>query len=354
MAQLSYSLQDCASHIREGGLVGFPTETVYGLGASIYNEEAIRSIFLAKGRPLSDPVIIHVNSLEEALTLIDETDSDILSTYSHLGNTFWPGPLTIVCKAADFISPLLTAGSGFIGVRCPNHSVARELISLATVPIAAPSANKFTHVSPTSAQHVIDDFKDSSYPIQVIDGGKCSVGVESTVIKLFNRNGVKITILRRGGVSHNALKHALTGRNVEIDVVVEHKSEEDFAESPGQMLKHYSPVIDTYLVCEAGHPDTCIGEVDSAAVIDFSNCLRLKDAKGYRDLSENGDVMEAMNNIYDYLRWSESTGANCVIIPEIDISNTHEHISTLYDRVYRACAGRRVVIINRHIYTVKN
>lgn len=353
MAHLATSLEDCAQHIRSGGLVGFPTETVYGLGASIYNEEAVRSIFLAKGRPLSDPVIVHVNSIDEALSLIDETDSDILDVYRFLGNTFWPGPLTVVCKAASFITPLLTAGSGFLGVRCPNHSLARELIAQAGLPIAAPSANKFTHVSPTSAQHVIDDFKDSSYDIRVIDGGKCRVGVESTVIKLYKRDGVKISILRRGGISHNALNTALTGRNVEIDVIVQHKTEEDFAEAPGQMLKHYSPVIDTYLI-STGHADICIGNLESAAVIDFGNVLGLKDCKAYRDLSPTGDVEEAMNNIYDYLRWSETTNASIVIIPEIDLSTPHDHIATLYDRVYRACAGRRAVLQNQQIFSLKS
>ncbi len=149
----------CAESIKSGKVVGFPTETVYGLGASALNIEAVKKIFEYKGRPLSDPLIVHVTSVEMGKKLIN-IDDDTYKHFKLLSDKFWPGPLTMVLKANfNVISPILTASTEYIGIRYPNNLLAQKLIDYSGVPIAAPSANKFCHVSPVNPYHVYEDFK---------------------------------------------------------------------------------------------------------------------------------------------------------------------------------------------------
>jgi L-threonylcarbamoyladenylate synthase len=208
------SMDSAASLIRSGGLVAFPTETVYGLGANALDADAVRSIFKAKGRPLTDPLIVHVTSLEKALELVDITGDEQM-VFQSLGAAFWPGPLTIIAKAADCIPALVTAQTGFVGLRVPLHPLAIALIGASDRPIAAPSANRFGHVSPTKARHVLVDFLQhgaldkevlilnaeneaetvvesqsavSSYP-------SCEVGIESTVLKIISASRKVCTLI---------------------------------------------------------------------------------------------------------------------------------------------------------------
>ena len=150
-------ISKAASLIKQGGLVAFPTETVYGLGANALNEEAVLSIFKAKGRPLTDPVIIHVSTAIMATELLEIEDDSSRQMFEILTTCFWPGPLTIIAKAKPFVPKVVSAGTGFVGVRCPSHPLAIALIIASGLPIAAPSANRFGHVSPTKARHVLAD-----------------------------------------------------------------------------------------------------------------------------------------------------------------------------------------------------
>ena len=189
-------------------MVSFPTETVYGLGANAHNADACVSIFTTKGRPLTDPLIVHVHSLEHALEQIDQSDEKVVSLFKLLAAKYWPGPLTTVVKANMKVIPsLVTAETGYVGVRIPNHQIALDLIRTSGLPLAAPSANKFGHVSPSKAEHVFSDFhKDSE--VYIIDGGACSFGIESTVLKLaydHTEKAYHLLILRRGGVSETSL-----------------------------------------------------------------------------------------------------------------------------------------------------
>lgn len=178
------TIDEASQVLDQGKLVSFPTETVYGLGANALSAPACTSIFTSKGRPLTDPLIVHVHSLEQALTLIDHSDSAVVELFKKLAEKYWPGPLTIVVRAnLDIIPSLLTAETGFIGVRMPNNEMALNLLRTFGKPIAAPSANKFGHVSPTKAEHVYKDFYQDS-EVLIIDGGSCSFGIESTVLKV--------------------------------------------------------------------------------------------------------------------------------------------------------------------------
>ncbi|HKS71272.1 MAG TPA: L-threonylcarbamoyladenylate synthase, partial [Ktedonobacterales bacterium] len=191
------AIAEAAALLRAGRLVAFPTETVYGLGADATSAQAVEGIFAAKERPHSDPLIVHLAAAEE----LGRAAREVPELAGRLAARFWPGPLTLILPRAEAIPPIVAAGGSTVGVRVPSHPVARALIAAAGVPLAAPSANRFMHTSPTSAAHVLADL-DGRIDC-VLDAGPCTVGVESTVLD------VTVTpprILRPGGVTLEALR----------------------------------------------------------------------------------------------------------------------------------------------------
>lgn len=214
--------------IIEGGLVAFPTETVYGLGANALNAEAVERIFKAKERPANDPVIIHIEDLEQ-LNLIARDIPDI--AYD-LAETFWAGALTMVLKRSQHVPDIVTAGQDTVAVRMPAHPIALSLIQIAGVPIAAPSANRFGRPSPTSAVHVMHDL--AGRVDVVLDGGNTHIGVESSIIDL---TSPVPTMLRPGGISLEELRRHLPS----LAFRPQHILDDHIAPSPGTLLKHYSP-----------------------------------------------------------------------------------------------------------------
>jgi L-threonylcarbamoyladenylate synthase len=215
------SLTKAAQLLRAGRLVAFPTETVYGLGASALDEAAVRRIFEAKGRPFSSPLIVHVASIAMARELALEWPENAELLARH----FWPGPLTIIVLKKPIVPDLVTAGLPSVGLRIPAHPVARALLEAVQIPIAAPSANRFTELSPTTAEHVRESL--GSRVDLILDGGPCAVGIESTVISLA---GPTTRILRPGMVSQTEIEQVIGP--VEIG---------SGPESPGQHPRHYSP-----------------------------------------------------------------------------------------------------------------
>lgn len=333
------SLALASKTLHAGKLVSFSTETVYGLGANALNADACRSIFTTKGRPLTDPLIVHVHSMEKAQGLISHENERISTIFKELGSKLWPGPLTLVTKAnLDVIPSLITAETGFVGIRIPNHPVAKALLEKSDLPIAAPSANKFGHVSPTKAEHVYHDFhKDSE--VLILDGGQCSFGIESTVVKI---SETQLTILRKGGVSHQKLEQHCEGLGLEIVSLTQQqatKPEDNNCEAPGQFLRHYSPDIDSFLFKgETSLP------MANAVLMDFGSRFASLESqvKCYRDLSPKGDCAEAINNVYDMLRWAE-TNTECTHVLIADLSeqlDKAEHMAALFDRLYRATSGK--------------
>ena len=176
LKQSQSAIKEAAALLARGELVSFPTETVYGLGASINSERALANVFKAKGRPQTNPLIVHIsdpNMIEDVadLTMISEENKALLF---RLTETFWPGALTVVCKAQSLISPLITATTGYVGIRMPSNSISIDLVNELGVPIAGPSANRFGHVSPTRAEHVYQDFKNQDEAhVYILDGGPC-------------------------------------------------------------------------------------------------------------------------------------------------------------------------------------
>lgn len=214
---------DAAARIRAGGVVAFPTETVYGLGANALDAAAVRKIFELKGRPQTSPLIVHVASTAMAREIAEWPEPA-----EELAARFWPGPLTLVLPKKSVIPDIVTAGLQTVGVRMPDHPLALELIREAGVPIAAPSANRFTGISPTTAQHVRMAFGDL---VPVLDGGATRVGIESTVVAI--ENG-KLKLLRPGMISLGELEQQRAGSGAHA--------------APGMHARHYSPRTPVLLV----------------------------------------------------------------------------------------------------------
>ena len=268
-----------AALIKSGKLVAFPTETVYGLGANVYDAHAVAGIFAAKGRPTFNPLISHIADPDE-LAGYAEADSRAL----FLAQKFWPGPLTFVLRRKDEnpALDLVCAGLKTITVRCPSHPVARALIRQSGVPIAAPSANRSQTISPTTADAVYDSLGDKVD--MILDGGACAVGVESTILDLTTPQAV---LLRAGGVTKEELEQALN-ETVQIS-----DGNPNRPTSPGQLLKHYAPAKTLRINATSREP----GEL----FIGFGAGYEWADL----NLSPTGDLREAAANLFAYMRQAD-------------------------------------------------
>ncbi len=237
-SQREENLLKAAEIIKRGGLVAIPTETVYGLGASALNEDAVKRIFEVKGRPQDNPLIIHVESADA----LNQWCRNVPDTAFRLAEMFWPGPLTMVLPKNELIPPRVTAGMDTVAVRCPDHPATLRLIELSGVPIAAPSANISGKPSPTTAAHVMHDI--SGKIEAVLDGGECRVGLESTIIDL---SVSPPRLLRPGGISLEQLRSALG--EVDVDPAVFRKLEAgEKPKAPGMKYTHYSPEAEVIIL----------------------------------------------------------------------------------------------------------
>ena len=236
------ALREAARILQAGGLVAFPTETVYGLGANALNEQAVRAIFAAKGRPADNPLIVHVPTIEDAepLCYIDERSRRVM-------RRFCPGPLTLLMPKKPCIPEATNAGLASVAVRIPSHPVAQKMLRACKVPVAAPSANTSGKPSPTTAQHVYHDLH-GKLPL-ILDGGECQVGLESTVVDM---SGDIPTVLRPGGVTPEMLLEVLDQVRV-ADSVLRPLQKGEKALSPGMMYKHYAPGGELWMV--RGRPE---------------------------------------------------------------------------------------------------
>ena len=224
--------------LKDGELVAIPTETVYGLAADALNGEAVANIFKAKGRPMDNPLIVHIADLSQ----VDDLVAFVPPVLEDLAKAFWPGPLTVIMEKSDLIPDEVSAGLDTVAIRMPSHPVARAIIKAAGTPLAAPSANTSGMPSPTTAAHVLHDMDGKI--AAVVDGGPCEVGVESTVLTLCTRVP---RILRPGRVTPEDLFDVLGDVDVD-DAVLGQLAEGAVAASPGMKYKHYSPKAEVYIV----------------------------------------------------------------------------------------------------------
>jgi L-threonylcarbamoyladenylate synthase len=246
-----HAIRDAAAALRRGELVAFPTETVYGLGANALDAQAVARVYAAKGRPAWNPLIVHVADVDTARTLARHWPAGA----TRLAAACWPGPLTLVLPKAPHVPDTATAGRDAVGIRIPDHPVALALLREAGVPVVAPSANRFTQVSPTTAAHVQGAL--GNRVSHILDGGPCQVGIESTVLDLTQDPPV---VLRPGMVSADALADILGVQVLEKSAVLQHdKDTHESPVAPGQADRHYAPHADVWLM-EPGQE----GEVTAA------------------------------------------------------------------------------------------
>ena len=253
------AIEEGARLILSGELVVFPTETVYGLGADAFNEKAVGDIFKAKGRPQDNPLIVHIASIDQ----VKDVAKDVPEAFYAIAEKFMPGPISVVLKKGDKVPYVVTAGGETVAVRMPENKVARALMSAST-PLAAPSANKSKHVSPTTAEHVYDDLKGEV--ALIIDDGPCKVGIESTVLDLTTDIP---TVLRPGAVTVEMLSEVL-GEVVASGKVIK------IAKSPGMKYTHYAPKVKTVVAVSPQH-----------AVEEYDRCVR-----------EGGNPILVYRNVY--------------------------------------------------------
>lgn len=316
-------VEEGARIIRNGGLVVFPTETVYGLGANAFDEKAVQSIFKAKGRPQDNPLIVHISSLQQ----VDEIAVDVPDAFYRLAERFMPGPLTVILKKSDKIPFAVTAGGDTVGVRMPDNVYARQLIA-ESFPLAAPSANRSKHISPTTAQHVFEDL-DGEVEL-ILDDGPCRVGIESTVLDMTSDVP---TILRPGAVTADML----------LDVVGEvcHNGKViKIAKAPGMKYTHYAPIVETVTAVDVDH---AVREYDRQLSLGKKPCIVARDI--YRDKTQERELIslgvtveDYTRNIYSALHVAEKT-YDFIIVEQLHGDGLE---ASVMNRVSKAAGGKEV------------
>jgi len=313
-------IQKAASILRNGGLVAFPTETVYGLGADGLNPLAVARIFEVKQRPSFDPLILHVGFPEDIQKLFKNPDDTRINS---LVNKFWPGPLTIVAEKQCTVPDIVTSGMQTVAVRMPSNNMALELIREAGIPVAAPSANLFGKLSPTMPQHVQKQLKGVDY---LLDGGRTQIGVESTIISF---TGQDARLLRPGTITFEQLK--------EIIPEIEWASDQDERnmEAPGQLKSHYSPEKPLFIFDKVLHKIK-----PGSGVIYFSIPeMVAENAEETIILSESGDMIEAAARLFSALHDMENNPfIQRIFIEKIEEKGIGEAIM---DRVRKAAYRHR-------------
>ena len=302
-------IERAAEILRTGGLVGIPTETVYGLGANGLNGDAVSNIFTAKGRPQDNPLILHV---PEA-SWLERYCRDIPEAAWKLAEAFWPGPMTMILPRKEMVPDAVTAGLDTVGIRCPGHELCREIIRLADVPVAAPSGNRSGRPSPTTAAHMLEDMEGRIDAI--VDGGPCSVGVESTIIDV---TCDPPCLLRPGGVTLEQLRSVLG--EVALDpAITRAMAAGEKPRAPGMKYRHYAPVAPVTVV--TGSPDLCARYIaDHAAhndgIICFDEYLPLfrtpGSARTVLGIGPADDKEEQARRIFDALRSFDHTGVPAI------------------------------------------
>jgi len=307
------SIEDAVALLRIGNVVAFPTETVYGLGAIAYNERAVARIFEIKDRPRFDPLIVHTENAQLAFDLCERTPP----MATRLANAFWPGPLTLVLPKHSSIPDIVTAGLPSVAVRVPAHPIAQRLLAAIAAPLAAPSANRFGRISPTSAAHVRNDL-GTDVPL-VLDGGSCTLGIESTILSLFDE---RPRLLRYGSISLEDIR-AVIG---EVDLSVN-----AFArpESPGQMPSHYAPITRLEPLRDHLRP----GDSERVGLL----AIGPTSATGYSAievLSPTNDLKEAACNLFAALRRLDERKLDRIVC---EFAPPHGLGNAINDRLWRGC-----------------
>lgn len=317
-AFIGHNIDIAVSLLRKGEAVAIPTETVYGLAANALDARAVARIYQIKQRPSFDPLIIHLYSFERVGKYVEA----IPAAFEKLAEKFTPGPITFLLKKKEIIPDMVTAGSPYVAVRIPAHHVTRELLSKLDFPLAAPSANPFGYISPTTAQHVADQLGSKVY--YILDGGPCEVGVESTIVGM-NECG-EIEILRKGGLSVEDIESCV-GKVKVRDISTSNP------EVPGMLLSHYAPKVP--LILGDLNALTHGAQHDRTGVLAFKNFLQHISTKHQVVLSPSGNYMDAARNLFAGMRYLDNCDIDVIyaeLLPETDLG------VAINDRLRRASA----------------
>ncbi|WP_152286758.1 L-threonylcarbamoyladenylate synthase [Flavicella marina] len=316
MTLVSNDIQKAAEILANNELVAIPTETVYGLAANIFSESGIKKIFALKQRPLFNPLIVHTHSIEE----LDKFVSYIPNKAKLLAEKFWPGSLTMVLPKKSDVPDLVTAGKDTVGVRIPNHTVTLELLRNLDFPLAAPSANPFGSISPTTSTHVANYFKEGLQ--MVLEGGACQNGIESTIIGFENETPV---LYRLGSISVEEIE-AVVG-----DIAIKN-NKEAAPDAPGMLSRHYAPDTTTYLVNDVASfasqfPNKKVG------VLLFNQNIEANNIKHIETLSISGNLKEATAKLYATLHKLDTLDLDIIIAEKFPDYGLGKSIN---DRLLRA------------------
>lgn len=303
---ISKDLDLAAKFLEEEEIIGFPTETVYGLAGNIYSEKAIRKIFSVKERPFYNPLIVHIKNGSE----LEKIATEIPEIAKTLAEKFWPGPLTLLLKKKSSVPDLITAGKPTVAVRVPNHAIALQLLEKLDFPLAAPSANPFGRISPTNAKHVDDYFGNSIK--MVLEGGICETGIESTIIGF---EGEKVIIYRLGGISLEEIE------NICGAVKLLNKDDKQ-PEAPGMLSKHYAPRT-SLIFTENLEKELLRFQDQKIGVLSFNNTLeQLPENFVQIILSAEGNLKVAAAKLYETLHQMDQMNLEHIIaekFPEVGL-----------------------------------
>jgi len=314
-------LQKALQILKQDGVVGIPTETVYGLAASIKSDAAIRRIFEIKERPFFDPLIVHIGRAKQA----EEIALEWSKTEAQLAQIFWPGPLTIVTAKKPDINSVITAGLESVGIRMPSHPFALRLLREFKIPLAAPSANKFGRTSPTTEDHVRSEFPDLD--LFVLSGGKTNVGIESTVIQVVeSANQILIRILRPGMITKSNLRAALETfgkKKIEFE-------ELPSAASPGHLENHYQPAIPLIISSRS---------ISSESASQIEKKFSLPSRSRFSELVLNSDPLIAARDLYSQMRLLSKSGISWMYVRKSS-DRQGELWTSIWNRLDRASSLR--------------
>ncbi len=316
MVLISTDISKAIELLTAGELVAIPTETVYGLAGNIYNEHAIRKIFETKQRPLLNPLIVHVHSVQQLENLVAEFPEKA----KLLAEAFWPGPMTLLLKKKAIVPDLITAGKETVAVRIPNHPVALKLLESIPFPLAAPSANPFNGISPTKAEHVAAYFPDSL--ALVLDGGQCTNGIESTIIGFDEGEAI---VFRLGGISLEEIKSVIG------EVSIKNKNE-TAPNAPGMLAKHYAPKTKLFLV-EDLEQAVHAHKGKKIALLRFTENTTSIPCEHEVILSSKGDLKEAAANLYLALHNLDDLSVDLILAERLPATGLGKSIN---DRLERA------------------
>ena len=306
-------MKEAAQLINQGEVVAFPTETVYGLGADATNEEAVKKIFIAKGRPGDNPLIVHITSVDQIQTVIR---GEMPVWAKKLADAYWPGPLTMIFDKGDRIPSCVTAGLDSVAVRIPSHKDARNLIDAAQKPVAAPSANLSGRPSPTTAKHVFDDM-NGRIPM-IIDGGESDVGLESTVLDV---RSLPVKVLRPGGITPKMIAD-IVGEVEVAGSVMRPLKEGETVLSPGMKYKHYAPE-GSLVIVKGNQKKVAEAILNMYDATEGEKCIlalegNLKNYPGKNVFSLGKDPKEMAHRLFDALREMDARGVSAIFSEAVD------------------------------------